>query len=50
VEDLALASGANDPFIGVLAKADDDHKNVWFDTGLRGKTTRLVYRFVKPAE
>jgi len=29
---------------------DDDLKNVWFDTGLRGKTTRLVYRFVKPAE
>lgn len=27
---------------------DDDEQNVWFDTGLRGKTTRLVHRYKSP--
>ncbi len=27
---------------------DDDLQNVWFDTGLRGKTTRLVHRYKSP--
>ncbi len=26
----------------------DDEQNVWFDTGLRGKTTRLVHRYKSP--
>ncbi len=29
---------------------EDDMKNFWGDTGLRGKTTRLVHRYVKPAK
>jgi predicted methyltransferase len=29
---------------------DDDLKNVWYETGLRGKTTRMVHRYVKPAK
>lgn len=28
---------------------EDDMKNYWNDSGLRGKTTRLVHRYVKPA-
>ncbi len=28
--------------------ADDDEQNTWFDTGLRGKTTRLVHRYKSP--
>ena len=27
---------------------EDDEQNVWFDTGLRGKTTRLVHRYKSP--
>ena len=27
---------------------DDDLQNTWFDTGLRGKTTRLVHRYKSP--
>lgn len=27
---------------------DDDLKNVWFETGLQGKTTRLVHRYKNP--
>lgn len=27
---------------------DDDQMNVWFEVGLRGKTTRMVHRYVKP--
>jgi len=27
---------------------DDDEENVWFETGLRGKTTRLVHRYKSP--
>lgn len=27
---------------------EDDLKNVWFETGMRGKTTRLVHKYVKP--
>lgn len=27
---------------------DDDLKNVWYETGLRGKTTRLVHRYKSP--
>lgn len=29
---------------------DDDLKNNFFTSGLRGKTTRMVHRYVKPAE
>lgn len=29
---------------------DDDLRNNWTQTGLRGKTTRLVHRYKKPAE
>lgn len=29
---------------------DDDLKNNWTETGLRGKTTRLVHRYKKPME
>ncbi len=29
---------------------EDDLQNFWGDTGLRGKTTRLVHRYVKPAK
>ncbi|NNL88849.1 MAG: class I SAM-dependent methyltransferase [Marinicaulis sp.] len=32
----------------IHANPDDDEKNVWFDTGLRGKTTRLVHRYKNP--
>lgn len=28
---------------------DDDMKNTWFETGLRGKTNRMVHKYVKPA-
>ncbi|GAB4541262.1 MAG: class I SAM-dependent methyltransferase [Parvularculaceae bacterium] len=27
---------------------DDDMANAWFDAGLRGKTNRIVHRYVKP--
>lgn len=27
---------------------DDDLKNVWFETGLQGKTTRMVHRYISP--
>ena len=29
---------------------DDDLKNVWFEAGLQGKTTRMVHKYVNPAE
>ncbi len=29
---------------------DDDQKNVWFENDLRGKTTRMVHRYIKPAK
>jgi len=34
---------------GIHENPDDDLKNVWFEAGLRGKTTRLVHRYRKPA-
>ncbi len=32
----------------IHSNSGDDEKNVWFDTGLRGKTTRLVHRYKSP--
>lgn len=32
----------------IHANPDDDLQNVWYETGLRGKTTRLVHRYRKP--
>jgi predicted methyltransferase len=34
----------------IHSNPDDDLKNVWFETGMRGKTTRMVHRYVKPTE
>lgn len=37
--------GSNDK---IHKNADDDLQNTWFETGLRGKTTRLVHRYKSP--
>ena len=37
--------GANDK---IHNNPDDDEQNVWFETNLRGKTTRLVHRYKSP--
>ncbi len=37
--------GSNDK---IHKNADDDLMNTWFETGLRGKTTRLVHRYKSP--
>lgn len=40
-----VLDGSNDE---IHNNPGDDLKNVWFDTGLRGKTTRLVHRYKSP--
>ncbi len=40
-----VLDGSNDE---IHNNPDDDLQNVWFDTGLRGKTTRLVHRYKSP--
>lgn len=37
--------GSND---NIHNNPDDDLQNTWFETGLRGKTTRLVHRYKSP--
>jgi len=54
-EDIAKAdvTSAGFEFDGaaeIHTNPDDDLQNTWFDVDLRGKTTRLVHRYVKPAE
>jgi hypothetical protein len=44
IELLALDSGAP----GLFKNPDDDLMNVWYETGLSGKTTTFVHKYRKP--
>lgn len=46
--DVTSAGFTFDGGAEIHVNPDDDMKNVWFDTGLRGKTNRMVHRYVSP--
>jgi len=46
--DITSAGFTFDGSADIHVNPDDDLKNVWFDVGLRGKTTRMVHRYVNP--
>ena len=52
--DMARAdiTGAGFEFAGeapdIYFNPDDDRKNIWYETGLRGKTTSFVHKYRKP--
>jgi len=48
--DLTGAGFTFDGAAKIHVNPDDDLKNIWYEADLRGKTTRLVHRYVKPAE
>jgi predicted methyltransferase len=52
--DMAKAdiTGVGFEFVGdapeIFHNPDDDRKNIWFETGLQGKTTTFVQKYRKP--
>jgi predicted methyltransferase len=48
--DVTSAGFVFDGATDIHVNPDDDLKNVWYEAGLQGKTTRMVHRYVKPAE
>ncbi len=46
--DISSAGFEFDGDADIHVNPDDDLKNVWFEVDLRGKTTRMVHRYVKP--
>ncbi len=48
--DVTSAGFVFDGSADIHVNPDDDLKNVWYETGLQGKTTRMVHRYVKPAK
>lgn len=47
--DVTSAGFQFDGSANIHVNPDDDMKNNFFESGLRGKTTRMVHRYVKPA-
>ncbi len=47
--DITSAGFTFDGGADIHVNPDDDLKNNFFEAGLRGKTTRMVHRYVKPA-
>jgi len=47
--DVTSAGFVFDGGADIHVNPDDDLKNVWYEVDLRGKTTRMVHRYVKPA-
>jgi predicted methyltransferase len=48
--DVTSAGFVFDGAAEIHVNPDDDLKNVWYEAGLQGKTTRMVHRYVKPAK
>jgi predicted methyltransferase len=48
--DVTSAGFVFDGAAKIHVNPDDDLKNVWYEAGLQGKTTRMVHRYVKPAK
>ncbi len=48
--DVTNAGFEFDGAADIHVNSDDDNKNVWFETGLRGKTNRMVHRYRNPAK
>ncbi len=48
--DLTSAGFVFDGAVDIHVNPDDDLQNTWFEVDLRGKTTRMVHRYVKPAK
>ncbi|MCH8863067.1 MAG: class I SAM-dependent methyltransferase [Proteobacteria bacterium] len=48
--DMAAAGFAFDGASDMFTNAEDDQRNYWRESGMSGKTTRIVHRYRKPAE
>lgn len=48
--DMAEAGFILDGESDMFTNAEDDEKNYWRESGMLGKTTRIVHRYVKPAK
>ena len=48
--DMAAAGFVFDGDSDMFTNADDDERNYWRESGMSGKTTRIVHRYRKPAE
>jgi len=46
--DVTSAGFTFDGAADIHVNPDDDLKNVWFETGLQGQTTRMVHRYISP--